>query len=119
MGTLIFCAHCAESYPSLSREEMIRAYIKCPHLVFSECNHLDVPVCMLTRITLNYNYIIYSLSLAAGTAGPAFYGLGIRDSLLVILAVDIMWVPSDHVRERFCDHRFRELAHAPYQRICK
>lgn len=30
------------------------------------------------------------LTLTAGTVGPAFYGLGIRDSLLVILVVDIV-----------------------------
>jgi len=30
------------------------------------------------------------LTMTAGTVGPAFYGLGIRDSFLIILVVDVM-----------------------------
>lgn len=53
-------------------------------------NRTDTRLYQLFFIWFSANANI--LTLTAGTVGPAFYGLGIRESFLMIIVVDVMWV---------------------------
>jgi purine-cytosine permease-like protein len=39
-------------------------------------------------------------ALSTGTAGPAFFNLGLRDTLVILLVVDIMYVQSTKISAR-------------------
>ena len=59
-------------------------------VVLCKCEHINVRsyVSISRRLLTVSHPCMFSLS--AGTVGPAFFNLGILDSLLVILVVDVM-----------------------------
>ena len=53
--------------------------------------NLNILMCAISQSRLGPSSLARD-RMAAGSVGPALYGLGIRDACLVILVVDLVWV---------------------------
>lgn len=51
------------------------------------------------RVHLPYKQPLYRFG--AGSVGPAAFGLGIKDSFIVIIVVDVMYVNSSQVYTQY------------------
>ena len=61
----------------------------------------------------------YDLRLGTGAAGPAFFGLGVKQSLITLLVVDLMYVYHSSANRISSIIPPSRIEHVRYHRTCK